>query len=64
MTSTLVDFMRSLTRSIGVTKITEEDAYEMYLESGLENIMPFRSKYDFDYIDYLEQNHIAVINEN
>ena len=48
----------------GMTKITEEDAYEMYLEGGFENIMPFRSKYDFDYIDYLEQNHIAVINEN
>ena len=63
MTSTLVDFMKSLMRSTGVTKITEEEAYKMYLESGYEDIMPFRSKYDFDYIDYLEQNHIAVISE-
>ena len=64
MTSTLVDFMKGLTMNSGMTKITEEEAYKMYLENGYEDIMPFRSKYDFDYIDYLEQNHIAVISEN
>lgn len=42
--------------------ITEQDAYEAYLESGYSEIMPFYSSYgEYSYIDMLRSMGIELI---
>lgn len=41
--------------------ITEQEAYDMYLKSGLEDIYPFRSYYEYDFIQYLYTQGITVL---
>lgn len=41
--------------------ITTADAYEMYLREGYEDIMPFNSPYERDFLEYLGDCGIVVI---
>ena len=34
--------------------ISEEEAYSMWLESSFDGILPFRSKFEADFIGYLD----------
>ena len=41
--------------------ITENEAYELYLKSGLEDVMPFRDWSQHDYIGYLYDRGVVVL---
>ena len=42
--------------------ISTEQAYEMYLRSGLEETMPFDSSYEPNYLEWLADRGYIVIN--
>jgi len=44
--------------------MSREEAYKRYLDSGFENIMPFKSKFEFDYIELLEEEGIIIEEES
>jgi hypothetical protein len=44
--------------------MSKEEAYKRYLEGGFDNIMPFKSKFEFDYIKLLEEEGIEVEEES
>ena len=41
--------------------ITEEEAYKMYLDSGMEDVMPFRSWLQDDFVGYLLLRGLVVL---
>ena len=43
--------------------ITTADALEMYLNEGFDNVMPFTSDYERDFLEYLGDRGIVVIDD-
>lgn len=44
--------------------ITESDAYKMYLQSGFEELMPFKMRTGLDYLNYLQSMGYEVLLED
>lgn len=44
--------------------ITESDAYKMYLQSGFEELMPFKMRTGLDYLNYLQDMGYEVLSED
>ena len=41
--------------------ITKDQAYKMYLESGMEELMPFNSPYEPNYLEWLRAAGYVII---
>ena len=55
--------MRFLQKKMSSNIITTADAYEMYLAEGYQNLMPFNSTYEHDFLEYLGNRGIVVIDD-
>lgn len=44
--------------------MTTADAYEMYLCEGYQELMPFSSNYEYDFLEYLGSRGVVVIDED
>lgn len=43
--------------------ISTENAYKLYLSEGYDNIMPFDSLCEYNFLELLGRNNIAVVDE-
>ena len=48
----------------GVKTITEVEAYKLYLQEDYDQILPFKSKIEPDFVEYLESRGLHVISED
>ena len=44
-------------------KLSRKEAYNLYLEKHYDEIVPFETKYGIDFIRWLEQEGIDVVEE-
>lgn len=43
--------------------MTFEEAYQLYLQNRYDDIMPFSSEYESDFVDYLAENGCTVVDD-